>query len=201
MSTYDKAGFGFKLKLKRTAAELSEVVGHEVHASDLIHVHTNAGVCVPPAVRESLLTDPEQYGDCCIGAAVYGIGRCTCWEPVFDLAQQPLLNGGAAPAPEDIAVRAKCCADCAYRNDSAERGDLDGTAELLDVAHSERREFWCHQGVARVVALRHPDGRELPAGEGDYRPPVGPAERPIVWKADGTPGERCAGWAAHRGRG
>ena len=26
-------------------------------------------------------------GMCCIGAAVYGPGHCTCWTPVYDLDQ------------------------------------------------------------------------------------------------------------------
>lgn len=149
------------------------------------------GALVPPAVR-----DDDSYGDCCIGAAMFGNSRCTCWEPVYDLDQQSLANGGEPP--EEVATRAKCCHDCAYRNGSPERSDEAEEERLLDIARSDgRQEFWCHQGVRRVVAFRHPDGRELPAGEGDYRPPLGPEERPVIWKADGTPGERCAGWAAH----
>lgn len=104
------------------------------------------------------------------------------------------LNGLRRAKP---ATRTKCCDDCAYRNGSPERAEEDGTDELLAHAMTPGQEFWCHQGCRRVVAFRHPDGRELPAGDGDYRPPVGPEDRPIVWKADGTPGERCAGWAAH----
>lgn len=130
---------------------------------------------------------------CCMGAAVYGVNRCTCWQPIFDLEQQPL---GAQTEP---VTRAKCCEDCAYRNGSPERSDDYEEDELLAIAHDDAREFWCHQGVRRVVAFQHPDGRALLAGDGDYRPPIGPAERPVVWRADGTVGERCAGWAAHRG--
>jgi hypothetical protein len=143
-----------------------------------------ASANVPLAVR-----DDDEYDVCCIGAAMFGRSRCTCWEPVYDVEQQPL-----GPVPADVTTRAKCCNDCAYRHGSPERADSYEEEALL--ALTADKEFWCHQGVRRVIAFRHPDGRELPAGTGDYRPPVGPEERPIIWKADGTPGERCAGWAA-----
>lgn len=139
----------------------------------------------------------DEPGICCMGAAVYGAYRCTCWEPVFDLEQMPLANGGRPPSEAEISIRSKCCHDCAYRNGSPEKERGEGE-QLDDWALDGRSEFWCHQGVQRVVAWCHPDGRELPAAEGDYRGPVGPDERPVVWKADGTVGERCAGWAAHR---
>jgi hypothetical protein len=156
---------------------------------DTVHVD---GVYGPPGLGDEIEM-------CCMGAAVYGAHRCTCWEPVYDLEQQPLENDGEPP--EEIPTRAKCCHDCAYRNGSPERsGEANGAdeEELYRIAGDGRSEFWCHQGVRRVVAWRHPDGREASAAEGDYRPPVGPDERPVVWKADGTIGERCAGWASHR---
>lgn len=137
----------------------------------------------------------DEPGMCCFGAAVYGASRCTCWEPVFDLEQEPLENGGKPP--EEIGQRTKCCQDCAYRNGSPERERGEGD-RLDDWALDGRSEFWCHQGVRKVVAWRHPDGRELPAAEGDYRPPQTSEPRPAIWKADGTVGERCAGWAATR---
>jgi hypothetical protein len=148
------------------------------------------GVLAPPGV-----TDDDPITGCCYGEAVYGPTRCTCWEPVYDLEQQSLANGGRLPEGFEPETRTKCCRDCAYRQGSPERERGEGD-QLDDWALDGRSEFWCHQGVRRVVAFRHPDGRELPAGEGDYRPPVGPDERPVVWKADGTVGERCAGWAA-----
>lgn len=156
-------------------------------------ISADRGLLVPPAIRDR--HEPAEI-PCCYGSA-NAENRCTCWEPVYDLEQQPLHNDGALPV--EISTRAKCCGDCAYRNGSPERSD-ERAELLLDVAHSGgRREFWCHQGVRRVIAFKHPDGRELPAGDGDYRPPVGPEDRPIIWKADGTPGERCAGWAALAG--
>jgi hypothetical protein len=166
---------------------IEERMGREVGATAM---HVSSGAFVPPAERGI-----TEYGTCCMGAAMFGRNRCTCWEPIYDLEQQPLADGGAPPA--EIPTRAKCCHDCAYRNGSPEREDGD-TDWLLEIAASGgQREFWCHQGMRRVVAFQHPDGRILPAGEGDYRPPVGPEHRPVAWKADGTIAERCAGWAAH----
>ncbi len=160
-----------------------------------VHI-SGPGPNVPPAERERGYNE-EAYDSCCGGAAMFGVDRCTCWEPIYDLEQQPLANDGQPP--DEIPTRAKCCHDCAYRHGSPEREAGDGEW-LAELAESDgRREFWCHQGVRRVVAFRHPDGRVLPAGEGDYRPPQGPPERPVIWKADGTVGERCAGWAALRG--
>lgn len=154
----------------------------------VVHV-SGPGPNVPPAER-----DIDDYGWCCDGAALRGRRFCTCWEPVFDLEQQPLVDDGRPPA--EVPTRSKCCHDCAYRAGSPEREAGDGDW-LVELATGDGRMFWCHQGMRRVIAFRHPDGRELPAGDGDYRPPVGPAERPVAWKADGAVGERCAGWAAH----
>jgi hypothetical protein len=70
------------------------------------------------------------------------------------------------------------------------------TDELLDVAGDGSR-FACHKGMRRVILWRHPDGRELVAGDGDYHPPmIGLA----AFKADGSPADYCAGWDAHRRR-
>lgn len=146
---------------------------------------------MPPSVTDEMLHDIP----CCMGEAIGGPHACTCWEPTFDVDQTPLEDAGEPPA--EIPTRDKCCHDCAYRQGSLERERGEGEY-LEDVASGPGKEFWCHQGVRRVVTFKHPDGRELPAGDGDYRPPVGPPDRPIVWKADGTPGERCAGWSALR---
>ncbi len=171
------------------AEERAERAGY----TGTVHV-SGAGVNVPASEAERGWAE-DAYDVCCAGAAMFGVHRCTCWEPVYDLEQQPLEGDGEPPT--EIPTRAKCCHDCAYRNGSPEKEAGDGEW-LDDLAAMPGREFWCHQGVRRVVAFRHPDGRELPAGEGDYRPPQGPRERPVIWKADGTVGERCAGWAAKR---
>ena len=129
-----------------------------------------------------------------MGETMRGPTGCTCWEPIYDLEQQPLENGGEPPA--ELPTRDKCCHDCAYRNGSPER-EAGETDTLMERATSAGLAFWCHQGVRRAIAYRHPDGTEVPAGEGDYQPPVGPPERECIWKADGSICERCAGWRAH----
>lgn len=149
-------------------------------------------VNVPKGVEDL----PDEYGWCCAGSACQDRYHCTCWEPVYDLEQTEPLDLTTSPTQ-----RTKCCGDCAYRNDSPERADGgDQERDVHAIAHMDGHEFWCHQGVRRVIAFRHPLGAELPAGEGDYRPPVGPNAEGVqcVWLADGTAGERCAGWAAHR---
>lgn len=147
----------------------------------------------PPQV-----TDDATYRFCCYGEAFGGPTRCTCWEPVYDLEQRPLENGGELPEAFEPPTRSKCCHDCAYRKGSPERirGEDE---ELLDMASNPNTEFWCHGGMRRVVAYRHPDGTVLPEeNPGAYDPPIGPDEQPVAWKADGTVAERCAGWASHR---
>lgn len=150
-----------------------------------------SGVTAPKGVEDL----PEEYGWCCAGSACQSVHHCTCWEPIYDLEQAPL------DLSTEPVQRTKCCGDCAYRNDSPERQDAgDQERDVLALAYAEGNEFWCHQGSRRVVVFRHPLGAVLPAGEGDYRAPVGPNAAGVecVWRADGTAGERCAGWAAHR---
>lgn len=146
----------------------------------LIHLNIDAGP-----------DDRDEYNDdecpCCMASAMRGPRACTCWEPVYDVEQAVLILD-AVPA-----TRRDCCADCAYRNGSPERSD-GYTDELLDIA-GDGSTFACHQGMRRVVSWRHPDGRELPASDGDYRPPMVGL---VAFKADGTAADQCAGWAAHR---
>lgn len=124
---------------------------------------------------------------CCMASAMRGPRACTCWRPVFDLDQAEPIPGS------EPAVRAQCCDDCAYRNGSPERAD-GYTDDLKDLAGGQS-SFACHKGMRRVILWRHPDGRELPAGEGDYHPPIIGA---VAFKADGTPADLCAGWNSHR---
>lgn len=133
------------------------------------------------------------HGGCCYGAAVYGPERCTCWEPVYDLEQR-------APRPAAPAVRPTACADCAYRPDSPERsgargyaGDVDTLDELVEAG----QPFYCHQGIRRPVRLRHPEGVEVDGHPADYDPPLVGG---VPYRADGTPAEVCAGWAARAAR-
>lgn len=115
---------------------------------------------------------------CCMGSVNDGPHGCTCWSPIFDLEQ-------ADPVAAEPSTRAKRCVDCAFRPDSPERArgdDLEGLAN-----------FWCHQGIRRPVAFRHPDGRVRPVNDSsDYQPPI---LGNVPYKADGTPADRCAGHA------
>jgi hypothetical protein len=136
------------------------------------------------------MPDPVN-GTCCIGSAVKGPQYCTCWVPVFDLEQRPTVPG-------EPGARAAMCADCAYRPRSPERqGDerYSGDAEFLSRITETGERFFCHQGVRRTVRLRHPSGAGVEVGPGDYRPPIVDA---IPYKADGSPGELCAGWSLRR---
>lgn len=131
---------------------------------------------------------------CCIGAAVYGPDRCTCWRPIYDLADQ------ADPRTDlQAEQRAQMCGDCAYRPDSPERqGDPraahSAEGELDTVAM--RHRFSCHQGMRRIIAWRHDKlGITIDADLDAYDPPIIDG---VAYQADGTPGLLCAGWAARR---
>lgn len=139
-------------------------------------------------------------GTCCMGAAVYGPNRCTCWVPVFDLEQADIdqdavraLAAGVAPN-----IRERMCPDCAYRPNSPEKsgdGTYVGDADTLEGLALRGERFWCHQGVRKPVAWRHPSGAEIPGHDGGYEPPI---INNVPYRADGTPAELCAGWDARR---
>lgn len=139
------------------------------------------------------LPDPVN-GACCTGSAVMGPQYCTCWEQVYDLEQQDIIPGGPAPARKTL------CGDCAYRPGSPERaGDqrYNGDGEFLARIAQTGETFWCHQGLRRAVKLRHPSGAEMVIETDHYDPPKAGG---VPFKADGTPGDICAGWSAHRAR-
>lgn len=130
-------------------------------------------------------------GACCDGSAFMGAQYCTCWTPVYDMPQQPVTRG-------EKGLRGELCHDCAYKPGSPERqGDprYTGDGELLDGLVETGTSFFCHQGIRRIVKLAHPSGAEVEVPPGDYRPPIVDG---VPYKADGTPGELCAGWAARR---
>ena len=137
-------------------------------------------------------------GTCCEGAAIYGPQRCTCWAPVHDLDQAPIQPGMPMPP-----VPVRMCRDCAYRPSSPERTGAAGYAgdsEFLDDLVATRTPFYCHQGIRRVVAHRHPAGVEVPGHAGEYDPPILAG---VPYRADGTPALLCAGWllrVAHTAR-
>ena len=130
-------------------------------------------------------------GTCCIGAAVYGKDRCTCWTAVYDLEQRSLQPG-------PMGMRVSMCADCAYRPNSPEkRGEegYEGDTEFLDGLILTGEFFACHQGIRLPVKWVHPSGAEVPGHPAGYNPPLRDG---VPYKADGTPADLCAGWAARR---
>ena len=135
---------------------------------------------------------------CCLGAVEDGPTGCTCWVPEYDLEQQP-IDGLSVPGQRD-----DMCDDCAYRPGSPERqGDERHTCsdpgELDDIARGDN-PFWCHQGLRKPVAYRHGTlGIVVPADTDAYDPPfVHIGQQRIPVKADGTAGDRCAGWLARK---
>lgn len=129
---------------------------------------------------------------CCFASAEFGHGSCTCWEPVFDLEQQPPQTG------LEPGVQPKMCHDCAYRPKSPERsGNPDAAADEagLHALVDAGRVFWCHQGMRRPTHWIHPSGATAPASDLNYQPPIVGS---TPYKADGTPGDICGGWAALR---
>lgn len=144
---------------------------------------------------------PDDIPDAGNGECCWGAGRdrrsCTCWEVVFDLEQaepvQKLVDWLAAGI--EPSIRQRMCEDCAYRPGSPERqgdpGHKGDSAELERIARESR--FWCHQGMRRPVLFRHPSGVEWPGHAAAYSPPIVDG---VPYKADGTPGDLCAGWAA-----
>lgn len=128
-------------------------------------------------------------GMCCMGAAVWGPHRCTCWEPEYDMDQQELVPGHQG-------LRTEMCEDCAYRPHSPERqGDpkhAGDEEQLMDLVYSGQ-PFTCHQGIRRPLIWCHPSGATYPGHAANYDPPMSDG---VPYKADGTPADICAGWAA-----
>lgn len=132
-------------------------------------------------------------GTCCYGAAMGGPRECSCWRPVHDLEQ-------ATPRTElDAGVMPKMCGDCAYKPGSPERRDdpdVVASSAQLEQLVDQAVSFWCHNGLARLTHFIHPPTGTIftPAGtESAFQPPIIDG-RP--YKADGTPGDYCAGWSA-----
>lgn len=143
-----------------------------------------------PAPPEALLAG---QGMCCTGSANGTPLDCTCWEPVWDLGQQPVQPG--LPRPADPP---RMCGDCAYRPGSPERAgepSHQGDRELLDNLVDNGAPFFCHAGMRRPVKWVHPSGAEIPGHAANYRPPIRDG---VPYKADGTPGDICSGWFLRR---
>lgn len=133
-------------------------------------------------------------GACCIGAAMFGPDRCTCWEPVYDMEQ----------VTPDLTIpgtgRADMCADCAFRPDSPERNGADGYAhndpdELDRIVGPAGGVFFCHQGIRRPIKWVHPSGAEVAGSPSNYDPPI---VKNVPFKADGTPADICHGFLVRR---
>jgi hypothetical protein len=133
-------------------------------------------------------------GMCCYGAAVFGPDRCTCWKAEHDVEQQPVVEG-------EPSVRPSMCADCAFRPGSPERsgderyehaGD-DDIDELVYAGVSGGALFFCHQGMRRRLRSVHPSGVVVDCAVDAYAPLV---VGKVAYKADGTPADICAGFAA-----
>lgn len=160
-----------------------------VDPSSIMHImETSAS----PGARAWADLHPELESDgCCIGAAMGGLGRCTCWVPVFDAEQAPAL------VDVDREYQPSMCADCAYRPDSPERASEYEEEVLLDLP-ADGSVFHCHQGIRRPTRYRHPDGHEVLADSSDYQPLTDPRMPGVPYRADGRPALICAGWTAHK---
>jgi hypothetical protein len=153
-------------------------------------------ICGVSLYLPEYLPNPQMWGHepyCCWGVVNSGDHReCSCWEPIYDLEQEPVVE---APA----GCRTLQCVDCAYRVDSPERqGDESVVGDDYELERIVRlgEPFWCHQGMRRPIAFVHyPTGIVVPGEAANYRPPMR-ERRP--YKADGTPADICAGWAARR---
>jgi hypothetical protein len=128
---------------------------------------------------------------CCYGVTINGPSGCTCWETVYGHEQAPPVTG------QQPTTRRLMCEDCAYRPGSPEKRDdpmYRGDANDLEMA-AETGQFYCHQGLRRILGWRHPSGAWHPAPPGGYDPPV---VDNIPYRVDGSPEELCAGWDARR---
>jgi hypothetical protein len=140
---------------------------------------------------------------CCLEGYQSGPAACTCWRPIYDQDQAEhdakavagLLAGDTEPD-----VRTGMCDDCAYRPGSPERSsdpNVRCDAATLERLAQDGATFWCHDGLRKAAAWRHPSGLTIRAVDehGDYQPPI-VAGIPI--RATGQPGLLCAGWSARR---
>lgn len=132
---------------------------------------------------------PAMLG-CCEGAALGGLADCTCWIPVYAEEQ---AEPRPPQSPSDLRARSRPCSDCAFRRNSPERSSEWEEEALLSLPESGD-PFWCHDGMRKPWAWRHPStGLLIDADPADYQPPQ---RAGIPYRADGSPGLLCAGWMA-----
>lgn len=150
------------------------------------HGQTNGGA----VLWDEAHPDDLDVRGCCWGEADKGAAYCTCWEPVFDVAQADPVPAATAA---DVQVRPDgMCGDCAYRPGSPERTD-ESLAETLQELPLNGQTFWCHDGARRPTSWRHPDGRTIHGSPADYQPPTVAG---VPYRTDGSPCYLCAGWSA-----
>lgn len=160
----------------------------------VIHMSTPT---IPDALMPEAWKDDDVYGYCCMGAAMRGAIYCTCWEEVYDLEQSEPVE---LVSQDQCVVRTSSCSDCAYRSDSPERSDGGYVEENLLALPDSGSVFWCHTGMRRLVAFVHPDGRRIDVPDKVEFHSYDPLRiNNVPYKADGTPGEICGGWAARKG--
>lgn len=135
--------------------------------------------------------NPDDPGIPCCDGSAYDPRRCTCWVPVYDTEQRPIVP---VDRPELLLTQTTMCGDCAYRRDSPERAD-DYTEEELLALPSKGSIFWCHEGMRRPSHWLHPDGRTIPGHPGDYHPT---RRGNFLYQGDGSPALLCAGWLWRR---
>jgi hypothetical protein len=133
----------------------------------------------------------DDWVPCCSTSAMAARqDACTCWEPVYDMEQAtPQLLTSVT----ELHVQPRPCGDCAYRPGSPELSDEHSAEKLQAITAQPDTPFYCHEGMRRPAYWRHPDGRTVPGEPADYQPPVIAA---VPYRADGSPGLLCAGWAA-----
>jgi hypothetical protein len=141
------------------------------------------------AARRWVEDHPDDEGAGCCWGSVLDPRRCSCWTPIFEVGQQPPRPPTCA---EELKARPAMCGDCAFRPGSPERAD-EWTADALYDSARTGVPFWCHDGMRRPARWVHPDGRTVEGSPDDWQPTkVGN----IPYRADGSPGLLCAGWAA-----
>lgn len=154
-------------------------------------------ICGAPTAPAQVVRVLAQLKECCVAAYEDGAHACTCWEPIYDQEQAP-VDETAEPT-----TRKSMCEDCAYAPGSPERSGDDRYSHS-DEDMTTLENFWCHQGMRKPTRWRHASlGIEVPADSDAYDPPrrimvIDGVRQGVPYKADGSPGERCAGWAAHQ---
>lgn len=192
MSAFEKAAIQHLID---QATQLGVPIPAEVHAALVVAGQHGSGVGARTWVELHPDQDtwPPEARGCCIGSAVYGAGRCTCWTPVFELEQ---ADPQPPECPDDLTAQPRMCGDCAFRKGSPERA-VTYSEEMLFALAASKTPFWCHQEMRRPARWVHPQLGSVPGSDDDWQPPTVDG---IPYRADGRPGLLCAGWIARAAR-